>query len=237
LVPNYKPEAKERKRMNNPERKIEHKDCQLEVKDFSETGSLTGYLSTFGNIDLGGDRVEAGAFTKTIRENPVKVLLWHHDPSEPAKVVGSFTAKEDARGLFIDADFLPDPDSQNVRTKCRALRERGVTLGLSIGYQVIKHAFETVSGATVRILKELKLNEGSLTLFPMNEMALVRGVKSSDNPEEDDALPDLEPGDSTPDEKPLSEKSEPVDSHLLLAHQVWAAHDEFKRLVASLTVR
>jgi len=233
--------------MAKNERKIEHKDCQLEVKEFAETGSLTGYLSTFGNVDLGRDRVEAGAFTKTIKENPVKALLWHHDPSEPSKVVGSFTAKEDARGLFIDADFLPDPDSQNVRTKCRALRERGVTLGLSIGYQVIKDAFETVAGMTVRILKELKLNEGSLTLFPMNEMALVSGVKSGGDDDVDlmddhelDGFDDPvtiepleEPGKPTP--KPILE---PESIHsMFLAHQVWAAHDEFKRLIASLTVR
>jgi hypothetical protein len=198
--------------MAKNERKIEHKDCQFEVKDFAETGSLTGYLSTFGNIDLGGDRVEAGAFTKTIKENPAKVLLWHHDPSEPAKVVGSFTAKEDAKGLFIDADFLPDPDSQNVRTKCRALRERGVPLGLSIGYQVIRDAFETVAGKTVRILKELKLNEGSLALFPMNELALVTGVKSNGN---DPALTE-EPGNTTPAGAPQDDKSTPdFDVHLL----------------------
>jgi HK97 family phage prohead protease len=232
-VPNYKPEAKERKRMNNPERKIEHKDCQLEVKEFSETGSLTGYLSTFGNVDLGRDIVESGAFAKSIEERPVNPLLWHHDPSEPAKVVGSFTAKEDARGLFIDANFLPDPDSQNVRAKCRALRERGVPLGLSIGYQVIRFAWDKAKGEVVRILKELKLNEGSLTLFPMNEEALVTGVKSDDG----DPAPTEEPGNTTPIGAPQDDKSTPVNSHLLLAHQVWAAHDEFKRLIASLTVR
>ncbi len=198
--------------MAKHERKIEHKDCEFEVKDFAETGSLTGYLSTFGNVDLGGDRVEAGAFTKTIKENPVKALLWHHDPSEPAKVVGSFTAKEDARGLFIDADFLPDPDSQNVRTKCRALITRGVPLGLSIGYQVIKHAFENIAGESVRVLKELKLNEGSLTLFPMNELALVRGVKS-DDASKADAL-DAEPDASTPAAEPQP-ISEPDHSHSL----------------------
>ena len=168
--------------MPKNERKMEHKFFPLEVKDFGDTGNLTGYLATFGNVDLGGDIVEAGAFKKTLAERPVNPLLWHHDPSEPAKVVGSFTASEDAKGLFIDADFLPDPDSQNMRTKVRALKERGVKVGLSIGYQVIKSAWDKVKGEPVRLLKEIRLNEGSLTLFPMNELALVTGVKS-DGPE------------------------------------------------------
>lgn len=199
--------------MAKHERKIEHKDFEFEVKEFAETGGLTGYLSTFGNVDGGKDIVVAGAFKKTLEDNPVKPLIWHHDPSEPSKVVGSFTAKEDARGLFIDADFLPDPDSQNVRIKCKALRERGVKLGLSIGYQIIRSAWDKVKGESVRLLQELKLNEGSLTLFPMNEMALVTGVKSHDD---DTALPEA-PDTSTPTGEPQVDTSTPEANclHLL----------------------
>lgn len=192
--------------MAKRERKIEHKDFEFEVKEFGEVGGLTGYLSTFGNVDQGGDIVEAGAFAKTLQERPVNPLLWHHDPSEPAKVIGSFTAAEDAKGLFIDADFLPDPDSQNMRLKAKALKEKGVKLGLSIGYQIIKYAWDKVAGSPVRLLKELKLNEGSLTLFPMNEMALVTGVKSDS--EVDPALPEA-PDTSTPSAEPHDDKSTP----------------------------
>lgn len=213
--------------MRKLERNIEHKDCPFEVKDFAETGSLTGYLSTFGNVDLGKDIVESGAFAKSLQERPVNPLIWHHDPSEPAKVVGSFTAKEDARGLSIEADFLPDPDSQNVRTKCRALRERGVPLGLSIGYQVIKFAWDKVRGETVRILKELKLNEGSLVLFPMNELALVTGVKSDDG---DPALAG-EPGDPTLAGAPQDDKSTPEADGLHLLAQFRDSIKELNSLV------
>lgn len=191
--------------MSKNKRVVEHKDFELEVKELGETGGLTGYLSTFGNVDLGGDIVEAGAFTKTLKERPVNPLLWHHDPSEPAKVIGSFTATEDTKGLFIDADFLPDPDSQNMRAKLKALKDKGVKVGLSIGYQVIKFAWDKVAGEPVRLLRELKLNEGSVTLFPMNERALVTGVKSDDV---DPALPG-EPDTSTPPAEPQGDKSKP----------------------------
>lgn len=201
--------------MAKHERKIEHKNFEFEVKEFSEPGGLTGYLSTFGNVDLGGDIVEPGAFTKTLQQRPVNPLLWHHDPSEPAKVIGSFAAKQDSMGLFIDADFLPDPDSQNMRLKVKALQEKGVKIGLSIGYQVIQSAWDKVKGEAVRRLKELRLNEGSLTLFPMNELALVTGVKTDDG---DPAFAE-EPGPlaTLPAGEPQDDKSKPeLDGNPLL---------------------
>lgn len=222
--------------MAKHERKVEHKDFEFESEEFKkaaedpgavDTGGLTGYLSTFGNVDEGKDIVVSGAFKKTLEDNPVKPLIWHHDPSEPSKVVGSFTAKEDVRGLFIDADFLPDPDSQNVRMKCKALRERGVKLGLSIGYQIIRSAWDKVKGESVRLLQELKLNEGSLTLFPMNEMALVSGVKSNDG---DPAL-DAEPDTSTPVAEPQVDKSAPEADGLHLLEEFRDKVLELKNLM------
>jgi hypothetical protein len=198
--------------MAKRERKIEYKDLELEVKEFAEVGGLTGYLSTFGNLDLGGDIVLPGAFTKTLKDRPVNPLLWHHDPSEPAKVIGSFEATEDAKGLFINADFLPDPDSQNIRTKLMALKAKGVKIGLSIGYQIIRFAWDRVKGDAVRLLQELKLNEGSVTLSPMNEQALVTGVKSD---EVDTALAG-EPDRSTPAGEPQDDTSTPETDGLHL---------------------
>ena len=39
------------------------------VKESSPNGEFTGLASTFGNVDLGGDIVMRGAFTKTLREH------------------------------------------------------------------------------------------------------------------------------------------------------------------------
>lgn len=213
--------------MAKHERTMEHKDFEFEVKSFDEGGGLTGYLSTFGNVDYGNDIVVAGAFTKTLQDRPANALLWHHDPSEPAKVVGAFTAREDAKGLFIDADFLPDTDSQNMRTKLRALKGKGVKIGLSIGYQVIRFAWDKVKGEPVRMLQELKLNEGSLTLFPMNEMALVTGVKSNDG---DPALA-KGPDTSTPADEPQDDTSTPEADGLHLLDEADAVAEAIKSLM------
>lgn len=105
-------------------------------------------------------------------------LLWHHNPSLPDLVVGTFRAEEDAKGLLINADFFDDEDSQKARFKVKNLLERGVKVGLSIGYRAIKWAYDTINGEAVRRLKEIALDEGSITLFPMNQEALVESVKS-----------------------------------------------------------
>ncbi|HUM33635.1 MAG TPA: HK97 family phage prohead protease [Candidatus Saccharicenans sp.] len=157
---------------------IERKTFPIEIKEISESGALEGYLSVFGNIDEGGDIVEKGAFKKTIKEKKTFPLLWHHNSSVPDLVVGTFKAEEDVRGLAIRAEFFDDEDSQKARRKVQRLQERGVMVGLSIGYRAIKWAYDTIEGRTVRRLKEIALDEGSITLFPMNQEALVESVKS-----------------------------------------------------------
>jgi hypothetical protein len=57
-----------------------------------------------------------------------------------------------------------------------ALMKKNVLRGLSIGYDTVS---EKVT-EKVRYLKELKLWEVSLVTFPMNERALVNGVKSAE---------------------------------------------------------
>lgn len=158
--------------------RIERKTFPIEIKEISESGALEGYLSVFGNIDEGGDIVEKGAFKKTIKEKKTFPLLWHHNSSVPDLVVGTFKAEEDAKGLLINADFFDDEDSQKARFKVKNLLERGVKVGLSIGYRAIKWAYDTINGEAVRRLKEIALDEGSITLFPMNQEALVESVKS-----------------------------------------------------------
>lgn len=199
--------------MAKKDRKYEYKSFELEVKEIGDSGELTGYLARFGNVDSYGDIIEKGAFTKTLEETKVFPLLWHHDPSEPRKVVGSFSGKQDSKGLLIKADFLPDPDSQTVRQKSQALVDRGVKLGLSIGFQAIKVAFDKIKNESVRILQEVRLGEGSLTLFPANELALVLQVKSDDI-DDNDALTE-EPDKSTPASESREHKDEPAIGHSL----------------------
>lgn len=127
------------------------------VKDVTDQGNFSGYLSVFGVEDAVKDIVEPGAFARTLHHKGGKFpFLWQHE--EP---IGGFTAKEDSTGLHIKGAMVMDV--QRAR-EGRALAKAGVVTGLSIGYKIVKDDYDRASG--VRRLKELNLWEGSLVTFP-----------------------------------------------------------------------
>ncbi|MFJ5156322.1 HK97 family phage prohead protease [Streptomyces sp. NPDC088353] len=143
-----------------------------------DPGSLEGYLSTFGNLDLQGDIIERGAFAKTVNKvNKDGVpLLADHRPSV-RDVLGTIVqASEDSHGLRIRARFASDADSQAIRQKL----VDGHLKAMSIGYRPRDWGYrEEADGTMVRILKEVELMEGSVVVFPANTQALVDTVKSA----------------------------------------------------------
>ena len=74
----------------------------LDTKAVSDNGVFEGYASTFGERDLGGDIVEAGAFTKSLKARGpqgIKMLADHN----PSMRIGVWEAiSEDSKGLFLD---------------------------------------------------------------------------------------------------------------------------------------
>ncbi len=156
---------------------MEKKTFEFEIKELTEEGRFSGYLSTFGNVDAGGDVVDPGAFKKTLRDNKKFAFLWAHQGT-PEAIAGSFTGKEDEKGLLIDGGFFLDLDGglKSYKTAKKLMAE-GIKLGLSMGYKTVKFLYDTIEGITIRRLKEVKLNEGSITLWPMNEEALIGAIK------------------------------------------------------------
>jgi HK97 family phage prohead protease len=164
--------ARPQPRLNQRERK----SFALEVKDLSDAGVFVGLASVYGNVDLQGDIVDAGAFTKSISERGANVpILWQHDPTDPIGI-GSLSDSPD--GLVIKGQI--DLDTPQGARAYSALK-KGYVKGLSIGYDVVKQKFEKGN----RHLAELKLYEVSTVTFPANEAALVVGVKF------DNDLPDF----------------------------------------------
>ncbi|MGH9503827.1 MAG: HK97 family phage prohead protease [Terriglobales bacterium] len=150
---------------------MEQLNCRLEIKSLDAEGKFTGLASVYGNVDLGGDVVQPGAFQKTIADRGGEVpLLFAHDMRQP---IGLAKLQDTARGLAVDGQLVLDvPKAKEAYSllKARVLR------GLSIGYDAVKS--DIVGG--VRHLKELKLFEVSIVVVPMNEMATVTAVKSED---------------------------------------------------------
>ena len=73
----------------------------MPLDKLAEDGSFSGYASVFGEIDLGRDRVQRGAFARSLREKGrggVR-MLFQHDPSDP---IGTRQViREDALGLCV----------------------------------------------------------------------------------------------------------------------------------------
>lgn len=160
--------------------KPEFKTFNLEVKEVEEkgnTGILRGYASTFGNVDLGLDVVDKGAFKKTLKESKGRFpILADHDW---AKHIGfNVEAEEDEKGLLVEGEInLEVAAGKEKFSLAKQALKLKAKMGLSIGYMTIK-AEPDSKNPSIRRLKELKLYEWSPTAFPMNVEAMVTGAKS-----------------------------------------------------------
>ncbi len=144
-------------------------DCGLEVKTLHDDGRIEGLGAVFGNVDLGFDRIERGAFRQTLRKIKEGVpMLWQHFSDKPIGVWDSL--KETTKGLAVGGQI--NLDTQQGR-EARSLAKQGAVKGLSIGYIPKDFEFED----EVRVLKRVDLVEVSLATFPMNPEARVSGVK------------------------------------------------------------
>jgi uncharacterized protein len=148
---------------------------EFDVKSIAEDGTISGYASFFGVTDLGGDSVQPGAFTKSLKSKPAsKVkMLRGHDTSEPIGVWTSII--EDARGLKATGQLILDTVKGR---ETYALLKAGALDGLSIGYRTKKDSFDRTK--KVRMLNELELHEISIVTFPMLPTATISRVKSTD---------------------------------------------------------
>lgn len=152
-------------------------EIKEEDSDKGQVGIIEGYASTFGNIDLGGDVIENGAFAKTIKEkNGRWPLLLDHDPR---KHVGWNTeAVEDKKGLKTKSEIiLITEEARNRYALSKRAAEIGTKMGISIGFNLVKWEFDKEGG--VRRIKELKMWEQSLVAFPMNPKAAVTAAKGT----------------------------------------------------------
>jgi len=131
-----------------------------------EFAEFQGYLATFDNVDLGGDRIRKGAFKKSLTENPEVPLLWQHWPEE---LLGKLVdIREDEKGLKVRGVLNLAVEKAR---EAYALLRQGALSGMSIGYDSIKDKMD----GDVRELLEIKLWEGSLVTFPMNQEARIEG--------------------------------------------------------------
>jgi uncharacterized protein len=142
----------------------------------AETRTFEGLSSTW-ELDLGGDVIHKGAFSRTIdhwrSSSKIIPLLDQHQYGSVRSAVGKLIdAKELDDGLWTKWEVIDTPDGHEVWTRIKG----GFVDGLSIGYRVIGEA-PIENG--VRHIKELAWEETSLVLWPMNPGARVQAVKAA----------------------------------------------------------
>lgn len=144
-----------------------------EFKAFGDSGEFEGYAAIFGNVDLGGDVIERGAFKEFAKNPDGKVaVLWMHRADSP---LGVATVKQDDNGLhFAGSLVMEDPQARKIHAHMKA----GSVRGMSIGYDVLEGGAKILQSG-VRQLKALKLWEISVVTFGMNPLAGVTGLKAA----------------------------------------------------------
>jgi len=141
---------------------------------------VTGYLSSFDNVDHSGDIIVKGAYTKTLKErrNDI-VFLNQHRWEQPH---GKFAVlQEDQKGLYFESEPLIKTSYSEDALK---LYDAGIMTDHSVGFVTIT---KETKGQN-RILKELKLYEGSNVTIGDNPNTPFTGFKSLSLTETNDKI-------------------------------------------------
>ena len=154
------------------------KSFAFQTKEVDESeGTFTGYASVFGNRDLGGDIVEPGAFTRTLKEKNGKFPPMADHSWGLAGRLGIVEAEEDKKGLKVKGFFnLAKEFARDTYSDVRQALDNGMAMGMSFGYDVEESDFDKPT-STLH-LKDLTVFEASITQFPMNPAAGVTDVKA-----------------------------------------------------------
>ena len=145
-------------------------------------GSVKGYASTFDrDPDSYGDVIAKGAFSESLKRweelgMPIP-LLYGHKTDDPEYNIGAVTlAKEDEKGLYIEADF----DAENPKAQyVRKLVQEGRLFQFSFAFEVLDAAPVTLeNGTKANELRKLEIYEVSLVQIPANQHAEVVEIKS-----------------------------------------------------------
>lgn len=150
---------------------ISYKNTTSPVKDVDiKKGVITGYLSDFDTKDYDGDVIVKGAYKKTITERN-QFFLNQHNWAQPH---GKFSLlQEDSKGLYFESNPLINTTYSQDTLK---LYEAGIIKEHSVGFITINDEYSQKDNA--RIIKEIKLLEGSNVTLGANPNTPFTGFKS-----------------------------------------------------------
>lgn len=131
-------------------------------------GAFAGYANLHGVTDTYGTRFAPGAWVSGTPDlDQPTALLWMHDAASP---VGVFTAKEDAKGLFIEGSF--DQTDEGQRARGRAMS--GSAPELSVGFVRLRNGVEDEDEIISARLVEVSLITARMASTPGAALTAVR---------------------------------------------------------------
>ena len=140
---------------------------ETELRFSKNSNIVEGYAATFNSFADGlpfKERIQPGAFAKTISDGANVACLFNHDPNYVlgSTAAGTLKLSEDARGLKFSSE-LPNTTYGN---DIKELLARGDISKCSFGFMPVKENFINEGGEEVRELVEVKLLDVSLVCFP-----------------------------------------------------------------------
>ena len=179
--------------------KPEIKIFKAEFKVDEEKHVISGYISTFWNVDSYRDVILPGAFDHTneerVKSGMVKLLLNHSwdDVRDSIGLIPELII--DSKGVFVNAEYAPE--DREITEVIIPRIKKGIIDSFSIGFYAKKSRWATdeekKSSNVERFLEEIELWEASLVTFGANNQARITAVKSLMAERYPDPEPEPEP--------------------------------------------
>lgn len=132
-------------------------------------GTFSGYGSIFSVTDSYGTRIMPGAWRSGGLDAEPYALIWMHDPTV---VLGTFTAREDEKGLLIEGRY----DFTDVGQRARQQALSGSAPELSVGFEPLQTLDDDESAFISTRLVEVSQITTRFAATPGAELAAVRAT-------------------------------------------------------------
>lgn len=132
-------------------------------------GTFTGYGSVFGVTDTYGTRMMPGCWRSGGLDDQPYALLWMHNPDV---VLGTFTAREDEKGLWVEGRY----DATDVGQRARAQAQSGSAPALSVGFVRVETLADDENALTVCRLVEVSQITARMQSTPGAALTAVRAA-------------------------------------------------------------
>lgn len=149
--------------------KLEYRAFQAVELRMENEKTMCGYAAVFNcfSENLGGfrERIAQGAFSKTITDADVRLLVNHEGLPLARTRSNTLKLEEDEKGLYFKADIeINDPDVQRILPKMK----RGDLDQMSFGFYIIHDKWEEdkLQNDYIRTLLEVRLFDISIVTYP-----------------------------------------------------------------------